>query len=251
MFPRHRVTSASLGARLLLFVHSERGAQWRLGWCHHCDHYCAECCPIFDQASLRAASECLLAHCQEQQRLPELINTTLVFISPATILRRPSQAHLSSDSDTQQQIDYLTCLQRAGEGGEWGVWRCCYNLVVLALFLVWFIFHSTITSDESIYVCVLCQSSRGRSVRGVEGKTFHLDSGFISTLLPWEVVTKKIHPSIYYLPLNPLQSSGRGGWNQSKQSTGEGGGTPWTVRQFSTGPHIEKHSHWHSHVWSV
>lgn len=84
MFPRHKVTSASLPACLLLFVQksAEGRAHWRQRWCHHCDHYCAVRCPIFDQASLRAGQNFCLLVARRNTGLPVLINREPVFSSP-------------------------------------------------------------------------------------------------------------------------------------------------------------------------
>lgn len=97
MFPRHKVTSASLPACLLLFVQrsAEGRAHWRQRWCHHCDHYCAVSCPIFDQASLRAGQNVCLCAARRNSGLPVLIKTGPVFIAPKTVFRAPPQAHLS------------------------------------------------------------------------------------------------------------------------------------------------------------
>lgn len=112
MFPRHKVTSASLPACLLLFVQksTEGRAHWRQRWCHHCDHYCAVWCPIFDQASLRAGQNVCLHAARRNIGLPVLINTGPVFISPKTVLRPPPQAYLSLYSDAPQQMDLLSNL---------------------------------------------------------------------------------------------------------------------------------------------
>lgn len=112
MFPRHKVTSASLPACLLLFVqrNTEGRAHWRQRWCHHCDHYCAVWCPIFDQASLRAGQYVCLHTARRNSGLPVLINTGPVFIGPKIVLRPPPQAHLSLCSDAPQQMDHLSSL---------------------------------------------------------------------------------------------------------------------------------------------
>lgn len=117
MFPRHKVTSASLPACLLLFVQksTEGRAHWRQRWCHHCDHYCAVWCPIFDQASLRAGQNVCLHTARRNSGLPVLINTGPVFISPKTVLRPPPQAYLSQCSDAPQQIDLLSNLTMCPE----------------------------------------------------------------------------------------------------------------------------------------
>lgn len=96
MFPRHKVTSASRPACLLLFVQrsTEGRAHWRQRWCHHCDHYCAVWCPIFDQASLRAGQNVCLRTARRNSGLPVLINAAPVFISLKIVLMPPPQAHL-------------------------------------------------------------------------------------------------------------------------------------------------------------
>lgn len=96
MFPRHKVTSASLPACLLLFVQrsTEGRAHWRQRWCHHCDHYCSVWCPIFDQASLRAGQNVCLRTARRKSGLPVLINVAPVFISLKIVLMPPPQAHL-------------------------------------------------------------------------------------------------------------------------------------------------------------
>lgn len=126
MLPRHKVTSASLPACLLLFVQmsTEGRAHWRQRWCHHCDHYCAVWCPIFDQASLRAGQNVCLHTARRSSGLPVLINTGPVFISPKIVLRPPPRAHLSLRSDALRQIDYLRNLKVCG---------CFPNLVVWSL----------------------------------------------------------------------------------------------------------------------
>lgn len=112
MFPRHKVTSASLPACLLLFVQrsTEGRAHWRQRWCHHCDHYCAVWCPIFDQASLRAGQNVCLHTARRNSGLPVLINTGPVFISPRIVFMPPPQAHLTLCSDAPQQIDHSSQL---------------------------------------------------------------------------------------------------------------------------------------------
>lgn len=108
MFPRHKVTSASLPACLLLFVQksTEGRAHWRQRWCHHCDHYCAVWCPIFDQASLKAGQNVCLHTARRNSGLSVLINTRPVFFRPKTVLRPPPQAHLSLCSDALQLTDH-------------------------------------------------------------------------------------------------------------------------------------------------
>lgn len=111
MFPRHKVTSASLPTCLLLFVQrSTEGTHWRQRWCHHCDHYCALLCPIFDQASLRAVQNVCLHTARRNSDLPVLINAGPVFISLKIILIPPPQAHLSLQSDAPSQMDHLSHL---------------------------------------------------------------------------------------------------------------------------------------------
>lgn len=114
MFPRHKVTSASLPACLLLFVQksTEGRAHWRQRWCHHCDHYCAVWCPIFDQASLRAGQNVCLHTARRNSDLPVLINTGPVFSGPKTVLRPPPQAHLSLCSDALQLIYRMSSLSQ-------------------------------------------------------------------------------------------------------------------------------------------
>lgn len=92
MFPRHKVTSASLAACLLLFVRrsTEGRAHWREWWCHHCDHCCAVWCPIFDQASSRAGQNVCLRAARRNSGLPVLINAGSVFVGPKIVLATPS-----------------------------------------------------------------------------------------------------------------------------------------------------------------
>lgn len=108
MFPRHKVTSASLAACLLLFVQrsTEGRAHWRQRWCHHCDHYCAVWCPIFDQASPRAGQNVCLHAARRNSGLPVLINTGPVFIGPKIVLMLlPPWAHLTLRSHSHKAAE--------------------------------------------------------------------------------------------------------------------------------------------------
>lgn len=105
MFPRHKVTSASLCVCLLLFVHrSTKGRAQR--WCHHCAHCCAVWCPIFDQASQRTGQNVCLRTARRNSGLPALINTGSVFIGLKIILMSPPQTHFSLRSYAPQQISW-------------------------------------------------------------------------------------------------------------------------------------------------
>jgi len=72
---------------------TEGRAHWRQRWCHHCDHYWAVWCPIFDQASLRAGQDVCLHAARRNSGLPVLINTGPVFMGPKTVLRPAPRAH--------------------------------------------------------------------------------------------------------------------------------------------------------------
>lgn len=116
MFPRHKVTSASLPTCLLLFVRrsTEGRAHWRQRWCHRCDYYCALRCPIFDQASLRAVQNVCLHTARRSSNLPVLINAGPVFIGLKIILIPLPQAHLSLHWDTPSQMGHLSHLMMPG-----------------------------------------------------------------------------------------------------------------------------------------
>lgn len=116
MFPRHKVTSASLPTCLLLFVRrsTEGRAHWRQRWCHRCDYYCALRCPIFDQASLRAVQNVCLHTARRSSNLPVLINAGPVFVGLKIILIPLPQAHLSLHWDTPSQMEHLSHLMMPG-----------------------------------------------------------------------------------------------------------------------------------------